>query len=123
MTTTTNLSEFGRRELVEVRDLLTAMIEHGLPKNFYDNDVHPMFNKNSGCVFLTNSEYDVCMVVDGKLEMFYSSPYEGKEGFFDNLLKEYADMHHEDKEWFRQIAENEERSDELPNLEEDETEE
>lgn len=120
MTTTTNLAEFGVRELKEVRDLLTAMLDHGLPKNFYSNDVHPMFNKMSGSVFLTNSEYDVCMVVDGKLEMWYTSPYEGKEGFFSDLLEEYADMHDEDKEWFRQIAENEGRTGELPEIEDKE---
>lgn len=117
MYTTTNLAEFGARELKELRDLLTAMLDHGLPENFYNNDVHPMFNKMSGAVFLTNSEYDVCMVVDGKLEMWYCSPYEGKEGFFSELLEEYPDMHHEDQEWFRQIAKNEKRTDELPEIE------
>lgn len=122
MTTTINLAEFGIRELTEVRNLLDAMINHGLPDQFYNDGVHPMFNKMSGHVFLTNSEYDVCMIVDGKLEMWYSSPYEGKEGFFGDLLAEYPDMHPEDQEWFRNIASNEGRSDELPELEDDENE-
>ena len=56
----------------------------------------------------------------GKLELFsfYSSPYEGKEGSFDALLEEYKEMHPEDQEWFQQIADNINRSDELPDLDE-----
>lgn len=122
MTTTINLAEFGIRELTEVRNLLDAMINHGLPDQFYNDGVHPMFNKISGAVFLTNSDYDVCMVVDGKLEMWYSSPYEGKEGFFGDLLEEYPDMHPEDQEWFNHIARNAGRFDELTNPKQDDEE-
>ena len=100
MTTTTNLAQFGNRELAEVRDLLDAMLNSGLPSDFYEDAVQPMFNLNSGCVFLTNSEYQVCMINDGKLESFYSSPYAGLEGFYDDLKEQYDDMNEEDKEWF-----------------------
>jgi len=100
MTTTTNLAQFSNRELAEVRDLLDAMLNSGLPSDFYEDTVQPMFNLNSGCVFLTNSEYQVCMLNEGKLESFYSSPYAGLEGFYDDLKEQYEDMHEEDKEWF-----------------------
>ena len=100
MTTTTNLAQFSNRELAEVRDLLDAMLNSGLPSDFYEDAVQPMFNLNSGCVFLTNSEYQVCMLNEGKLESFYSSPYAGLEGFYDDLKEQYEDMHEEDKEWF-----------------------
>ena len=100
MTTTTNLAQFGNRELVEVRDLLDAMLNSGLPSDFYEDAVQPMFNMNSGHVFLTNSDYQVCMLNGDKLESFYSSPYAGLEGFYDDLKEEYEDMHEEDKEWF-----------------------
>ena len=51
---------------------------------------------NSGYVFFTNSEYQVAMCETNehnKLELysFYSSPYEGKEGSFDELLDEYEE--------------------------------
>ena len=98
--TTTNLAQFGTRELEEVRDLLDAMLTHGLPSDFSDDGVHPMFDMNSGFVFLTNSDYQVCMINDNKLESFYTSPYEGLEGFYDDLKEQYEDMHEEDKEWF-----------------------
>lgn len=100
MTTTTNLTDFGNRELTMVRDLLDAMLEQGLPDDFYNDEVMPMFNMNSGYVFLTNSKYQVAMLNSGKLESFYSSPYEGLEGFYDELKEQYEEMHEEDKEWF-----------------------
>ena len=100
MTTTTNLADFGNRELVMVRDLLSAMLEQGLPEDFYNNEVVPMFNQNSGYVFLTNSDYQVAMLNGDKLESFYTSPHEGLEGFYDDLKEQYEDMCEEDKEWF-----------------------
>ena len=114
MTTTTNLAQFGARELAEVRDLLDAMLTQGLPSDFSADEVQPMFNMNSGYVFLTNSDFDVCMLNDGKLESFYNSPYEGKEGFFSDLLEQYTDMHEEDKEWMQDLAKRLAREDELP---------
>ena len=97
---TTNLAQFGARELAEVRNLLDAMLAQGLPSDFSNDGVQPMFNMNSGCVFLTNSDYQVCMINGDKLESFYTSPYEGMEGFYDDLKEQYEDMDEEDKEWF-----------------------
>ena len=36
--TTTNLSEFGARELYMLEELLKAMREQGLPDDFYDDE-------------------------------------------------------------------------------------
>jgi hypothetical protein len=63
-----------------------------------------VFNKNSGFVFLSNSDFQVAMMNGDTLESFYCSPYEGKEGFFDTLLAEFPEMNQEDKEWFAEIA-------------------
>ena len=101
---TANLAEFGTREIAELRDMLDAWLSTGLPEDFYGDGVHPMFNKNSGFVFLTNDEFQVAMMNGDKLESFYSSPYDGREGFFDELLEEFRDMHPEDKVWFSDIA-------------------
>lgn len=103
MTTTTDLSKFGTRELAEVRNLLDAMLDQGLPDDFYNSEVAPMFNQSSGYVFLINSEYQAAMMNGGKLESFYNSPYEGLEGFYDDLKEQYEDMCEEDKEWFRSL--------------------
>lgn len=87
--TTTNLSDFGYRELTMLEELLKAMREQGLPEDFYNDEVHPMMNQSSGNVFLTNSDYQVAMLNGDKLESFYFLSYHGNEGFLDELIEEY----------------------------------
>ena len=86
---TTNLENFGYRELIMLEELLKAMREQGLPKDFYDDEVHPMMNQSSGNVFLTNSDYQVAMLNGDNLESFYFLSYHGNEGFLDELIEEY----------------------------------
>lgn len=88
-TTTTDLSKFGYRELETLKDLLTAMIEQGLPRDFEDRDVTPMFNTYSGNVFLTNSEYQTAMLNGERLESWYYLSYSGQEGFLQDLIEMY----------------------------------
>ena len=104
---TENLSEFGRRELAEVKDLLTAMIDKGLPLDFDDEEVRPAFNKNSGFVFLTNSEYQVAMYDEEtkSLFSFYSTPYGGEEGSLEELLEIFEDLHPDDQEFVNDLKE------------------
>ena len=83
--TTTNLADFGYRELKITEDLVDAMKEKGLPENFYFEGVTPMFNRNSGFVFLTNDDYQVAMLKEGKLEMFFTCGECGEEGFREDL--------------------------------------
>lgn len=85
---TYDLSEFGMREIEELRDLLDAWLSSGLPDDFYDDEVRPAFNKYSGEVFLTNSEYQACIEADGHLETWYYTPYSGYEGVYDDLVDE-----------------------------------
>lgn len=79
--TTTDLSKFGYRERQIVQQLLKAWDEQGLPEEFADDQVTVMFNTHSGNVFLTNADFQVAMMNDEKLEMFYSCPNCGNEGF------------------------------------------
>ena len=119
MSYTENLSDIlaFAREREKVRDIFNAWGNHGLPVDFDDDGVKIAFNRDSGYVFLVNSDYQCCMVNGDRLESFYSSPYKGIEGFFDELVEQYANMHHEDQEWLRDIAKNINRLDELPALE------
>ena len=97
--TTTNLSDFGYRELEMLEELLRAMREQGLPEDFYNNEVHPMMNQISGNVFLTNSEYQVAMMNGDKLESFYTLSYHGREGFLDELLIDYNNGNIMEEDW------------------------
>ncbi|UOF77975.1 hypothetical protein [Caudoviricetes sp.] len=103
--TTTDLSKFGYIELDMAADLLKA-ISRGVPDDFEDDGITVMFNRNSGMVFLTNAEYQVAVLGDDdKLVSFYSTPYEGHEGTFEELKEQYDDMNEEDQEYMRDIAE------------------
>lgn len=105
---TENLADFGYREYEELKKILEAWFDgNGLPDDFDDSGVRPAFNRNSGYVFLTNDEYQVAIEVDGQLESFYTTPYEGYEGTFDELLEEAdASWNYEDLEYLRDVAEN-----------------
>jgi len=83
---TNDLAQFGHREKKMAGVLLLAMNEQGLPQDFYDDEVTVMMNKNSGNVFLTNSDYQVAMMNGEKLESFYSCPICGHEGFKDEMV-------------------------------------
>lgn len=85
MSTTTDLSKFGMREIEELKDILTAWVDKGLPEDFNGEGVHPMFNMNSGNVFLTNEDYQVAMMNGDSLESFYSCPECGHEGFMADM--------------------------------------
>lgn len=122
-TTTTDLSRFGFREIKMLSEILNVWVESGLPDDFTNDEVAPMMNMSSGNVFLTNSEFEVVMMNGDKLEPFYTSPYDGHEGFFEDLLSEYDNMNSEDKEWFRNIAEVNGKEDELPTDTDTDTEE
>ena len=100
---TEDLSKFGYRELDEAGKLLSA-IKKGLPDDFDSDGIKVVFNTYSGNVFLTNSEYQVVMIDDeGNLYSFYSTPYEGREGSFEDLLEEFDDMHPEDQEYMNDL--------------------
>ena len=108
--TTTNLADFGMREIEELRDILTAWLDHGLPDDFYEDNVVPMFNRNSGNVFLTNSDYQVAMLAGDRLESWYNTPYSGYEGFLDDLVAMYNEdpesWDEEDIEYLRELGAN-----------------
>ena len=105
-TYTEDFSKFGNREIKIASELLTAYIEDGLPVGMEFDGLKIGFNMNSGFVFLINENYDVAMTEDGKtLYAFYTSPYEGKEGTYEELKDEYEDMHPDDQEWFDGLEE------------------
>lgn len=104
---TENLAEFGIRELELAIDLLQAA-KKGYPSDFSIDGVKLGFNTSSGSVFLTNDDYDVCMDADGELYTFYTSPYDGLEGFLWDLIDYYLDVpedwNEEDVTWLRELC-------------------
>lgn len=105
---TENLADFGYREYEKLKKILEAWFDgNGLPDDFDDSGVRPAFNRNSGYVFLTNDDYQVAIEVDGQLESFYTTPYEGFEGTYDELIEEAdEDWNDEDLEYLKDLAVN-----------------
>ena len=109
---TENLNDiitFDRERALAI-ELLQAWGEQGLPNDFYEGGVKVAFNRNSGYVFLVNDEYQCAMMNGNTLECFFTSPYDGHEGFIDELFDDYMEdkdsWHIEDVEWLLDIKSN-----------------
>ena len=85
---TTDLADFGYREIRGAIELLDTWMKHGLPEDFYEHRVRVMFNTKSGLVFLTNSDFQVALINGDKLEEFYTCSKCGREGFKDEFEKD-----------------------------------
>lgn len=104
---TSNLANFGFSERKELIQLLTAWHEQGLPEGFYDEDVIPMFNRNSGFVFLSNSECQTCMMNGSKLELWHNCSNCGNEGFEEDChIEDDGDHCNECKTDFSELDDN-----------------
>jgi hypothetical protein len=102
---TEDLADFGARE----RKMAAELLAQPLPEAFHDDGVKIAMNRNSGYVFLVNSDYQCAMMNGDRLEIFHSTPYEGHEGFLSDLLDKYSpdDLHAEDVRYLRDAAEAE----------------
>lgn len=105
---TYDFGKFGQREIELVRDLLTALIEQGYPEDAsYGKGIKPAMNSNSGFVWLESEEYDCAMLNGDRLELFFSSPDSGHEGFLEELVYHCDDSWSaEDIEWLIERIEN-----------------
>lgn len=86
--TINDFSKFGYRERKMAEQLLHTWNEKGLPEDFYEDEVSIIMNTHSGCVFLTNSDFQVAMMNGDRLESFYTDFETGEEGFKDELSEE-----------------------------------
>lgn len=112
----TDLSKFGNREKILAADLLTALAKTGWPDNFDMYNVQLYIDSNWGDVYLTNENGEFAALTDqGKIERYYFSPSGKYKGFFEDLVQEYTDMDDiEDMDWFKGIAEEIGRLEEIP---------
>jgi hypothetical protein len=109
--TTTNIADFSNREILQASDILKAYAMRNWRHPYFYGEPQLMKNNFSGFVFLVDEGGEggnVLMLNGEELEGFYTSPYEGMEGFFSELLDEYKNdnMHREDMEWFEQLAQD-----------------
>ena len=98
------LSLLGYRECGMFAQLLEAWSDQNLSslaKKYFEGLEDWGFNPNSGFVFLVDQDYNTLMFNEsiGKLDLFLSTPYEGEEGFIEDLLSDYKNLVYEDKEF------------------------
>ena len=80
-----DLSDFGIRELIEVEKLIKALRENGLPYDFDNENLTIFFNRNSGFVFFTNSQNQNALCSEGKLEEYFTCVECSNEGLLDEI--------------------------------------
>ena len=90
MNNTQDLSKFGYIELDEAGTLLKAYADN--PNVLEGSNINVEFNPNSGNVFLVDEDYNVAMMNGDDLELWYSCPICGHEGFLEDM------KHNEDDE-------------------------
>ena len=91
---TNDLSSFGIKELREAGELLIAYADSH--PDFLGDGVQVWFNSNSGYVFLSDEDFNVAMLDNGKLEQWFSCPNCGYEGFKEDMKHGDGDKDCED---------------------------
>jgi hypothetical protein len=84
---TYDMADFGSREMSMATDLMVAYRDQR--PDWLGDGVKVAMNKNSGCVFLSDEDYNTAMMNGDKLEMWLFTPYDGHQGFLSDLLDEY----------------------------------
>lgn len=102
-TTTTNLADFKIEELEQLEKLLDAA-KNGYPSDFDLDGVQPLFNRNTGDVFLTNDSGQFCTASEGELFSYYILPESGCEGTIEDLINKYTELGDDDREVLRNIV-------------------
>ena len=78
-------TDISKMNLSEVTEMLTAFQQENTTRAFkamwYDEDTIPTLNQESGYCFLTNSDYQVAMMNEGKLSMFINCSECGREEY------------------------------------------
>ena len=90
-------TDISKMNLSEVTEMLTAFQQENTTRAFkamwYDEDTIPTLNQESGYCFLTNSDYQVAMMNEGKLSMFINCSECGREDFEQDWIWTYKNDH------------------------------
>lgn len=88
----TGLGDLTWRERKSVAELLMAACEYGLPQGFLDKEIAVAFDTKLDRACLTNSDGQICMMNEEKLETYYRCPYSGAAGFAHELRQQYYEV-------------------------------
>lgn len=77
---TQDLEKFGNIELKIASELLSALAEINTKSNFFGEGLTLNFNTGSGYVFLSDEDFNVGVMEEGKLVQFFTCSECGWEG-------------------------------------------
>ena len=100
-TVTSDLTNFGYRELDMAGDLLKALKSDNDETRFLGDGVQVFMNTNNGYVFLSDEDYNTAMMNGDTLEDFFSCPICGEEGFLEDM--EHGEDSDECQEYLQDI--------------------
>lgn len=98
-----NLEEWPKEDLTIVAKMIELFRDGKYSKDFYPAEVTILKNPDLNVIYMTNADYYAAVYKDGELVSYYTSPYAGIEGTFEELSEQYDEMSEEDKEWFNDI--------------------
>lgn len=98
-----NLETWSKEDLTTVIKMIELFRDGKYSKDFYPTEVTILKNPDLDVIYMTNEDYYVVVYKDGELVSYYTSPYAGIEGTFEELSEQYDEMCEEDKEWFDEI--------------------
>ena len=65
------------------------------------------FSPNSGYVWLEDEDYNRLMINKGKLDLYITTPYDGHEGFLEDLLNlDFETLNEEDQDFLLELKNN-----------------
>lgn len=85
--------------------MAAELLAADIPDWFHQQGLRIALNTHSGYVFMINEDSDTLMMNGDQLEGWFNSPYDGHEGFFEDLTEEADDTWNDmDIEWLEDIA-------------------
>jgi hypothetical protein len=104
---TKDLLHFGSEEKKTAGELLSVLGTENDKTHFLGDDVQLFLNDESGCVFLSDSDYNTAMLDDdGDLRDWHNCPVCGSEGFLEDLHDGEPASDEECQEWFDDLLES-----------------
>lgn len=92
---TKDLRNFGYRELDMAGDLLKALGSSKDNTEYLGDGVEVWFNLGSGCVFLSDEDYNTAMMNGDSLEDWLQCGECGTEGFMEDIKENGSNCCHE----------------------------
>lgn len=98
----TGIDKLSDSSLEQLEKIIRAYRLHGVPKDYWDEDIQIRYIKEEDIVVLLNGDYDELILDDekGKLERYYYTPYAGFGGTYAEIFHEYDNLEKEDRIWF-----------------------